>query len=321
MNSLKSKKIVVFGYGSQGHAHALNLKDSGYDVKVALRKNSSSWALAEKAGFHVVDFKEGAKIADVAMLLLPDEVQPEIYNEFLVNNLQNNTFLGFAHGFNIHYSQIVPRNDLNVFMVAPKSPGHKVRDKFLEKEGVPALISIYQDPSGYCKNIAEEWAKNVCLDLGTLETTFEEETETDLFGEQAVLCGGVVELMKAGYDTLIQAGYNEKLAYFECVHEMKLIVDLIYSQGFASMRKSISNTAEYGDYIAGKKIITQDTRETMKLILDDIQTGKFAKDFILEGKAGYPVLKTMRNKCKKDKIEIVGNELRKMMFEGEVSIS
>ncbi|MGL5123229.1 MAG: ketol-acid reductoisomerase [Fusobacteriaceae bacterium] len=317
MNDLKNKKIVVFGYGSQGHAHALNLKDSGYDVKVALRKNSSNWSVAEKAGFIVVDFEKGAKIADVAMLLLPDEVQPEIYNEFLLNNLSNNAFLGFAHGFNIQYSQIVPRKDLNIFMVAPKSPGHKVRDKFLEKEGVPALISVYQDPSGYCKNIAKEWAKGVCLDLGTLETTFEDETETDLFGEQAVLCGGVVELMKAGYDTLVNAGYNEKLAYFECVHEMKLIVDLIYSQGFASMRNSISNTAEYGDYSAGKKIITQNTRETMKEILDDIQTGKFAKDFILEGKAGYPVLKTMRNKCKKDKIEIVGNELRKMMFENK----
>ncbi|MCX3065901.1 MAG: ketol-acid reductoisomerase [Cetobacterium sp.] len=312
--SLSGKKVVVFGYGSQGHAHALNLKDCGYDVSVALREDSQSWDRVKEDGFEVLNLKDGARVADVAMLLVPDENQPELYKNYLKNELKNGAFLGFAHGFNIHYSQITPRKDLNVFMVAPKSPGHKVREKFLEKEGVPALISVYQDPSKETLQLAKDWAKGVCLDLGVLETTFKDETETDLFGEQAVLCGGLVELMKAGYETLLDAGYNEKLAYFECVHEMKLIVDLIYSKGFAAMRESISNTAEYGDYTTGKKIITKESRENMKEVLEDIRNGRFAKDFILEGQAGYPILKTMRNRCKEEKIEIVGNELREMMF-------
>ncbi|MGL4653077.1 ketol-acid reductoisomerase [Cetobacterium sp.] len=312
--SLLGKKVVVFGYGSQGHAHALNLKNCGYDVSVALREDSKSWEKAESDGFQVLDLKDGAKFADVAMLLVPDENQPELYRDYLKDGLKEGAFLGFAHGFNIHYSQISPRKDLNVFMVAPKSPGHKVREKFLEKEGVPALISVYQDPSKQTLQLAKDWAKGVCLDLGVLETTFKEETETDLFGEQAVLCGGLVELMKAGYETLLNAGYDEKLAYFECVHEMKLIVDLIYSKGFAAMRESISNTAEYGDYVRGKKIVTKESRENMKDILEDIQNGRFAKDFILEGQAGYPILKTMRKRCRDEKIEIVGNELRDMMF-------
>ncbi|MGL4365010.1 MAG: ketol-acid reductoisomerase [Cetobacterium sp.] len=312
--SLSGKKVVVFGYGSQGHAHALNLKDCGYDVSVALREDSQSWDRVKEDGFEVLNLKDGARVADVAMLLVPDENQPELYKNYLKNELKNGAFLGFAHGFNIHYSQITPRKDLNVFMVAPKSPGHKVREKFLEKEGVPALISVYQDPSKETLQLAKDWAKGVCLDLGVLETTFKDETETDLFGEQAVLCGGLVELMKAGYETLLDEGYNEKLAYFECVHEMKLIVDLIYSKGFAAMRESISNTAEYGDYTTGKKIITKESRENMKEVLEDIRNGRFAKDFILEGQAGYPILKTMRNRCKEEKIEIVGNELREMMF-------
>lgn len=312
--SLSGKKVVVFGYGSQGHAHALNLKDCGYDVSVALREDSQSWDRVKEDGFEVLNLKDGARVADVAMLLVPDENQPELYKNYLKNELKNGAFLGFAHGFNIHYSQITPRKDLNVFMVAPKSPGHKVREKFLEKEGVPALISVYQDPSKETLRLAKDWAKGVCLDLGVLETTFKDETETDLFGEQAVLCGGLVELMKAGYETLLDAGYNEKLAYFECVHEMKLIVDLIYSKGFAAMRESISNTAEYGDYTTGKKIITKESRENMKEVLEDIRNGRFAKDFILEGQAGYPILKTMRNRCKEEKIEIVGNELKEMMF-------
>ena len=312
--SLSGKKVVVFGYGSQGHAHALNLKDCGYDVSVALREDSQSWDRAKEDGFEVLNLKDGARVADVAMLLVPDENQPELYKNYLKNELKNGAFLGFAHGFNIHYSQITPRKDLNVFMVAPKSPGHKVREKFLEKEGVPALISVYQDPSKETLQLAKDWAKGVCLDLGVLETTFKDETETDLFGEQAVLCGGLVELMKAGYETLLDAGYDEKLAYFECVHEMKLIVDLIYSKGFAAMRESISNTAEYGDYTTGKKIVTKKSRENMKEVLEDIRNGRFAKDFILEGQAGYPILKTMRNRCKEEKIEIVGNELREMMF-------
>ncbi len=312
--SLSGKKVVVFGYGSQGHAHALNLKDCGYDVSVALREDSQSWDRAKENGFEVLNLKDGARVADVAMLLVPDENQPELYKNYLKNELKNGAFLGFAHGFNIHYSQITPRKDLNVFMVAPKSPGHKVREKFLEKEGVPALISVYQDPSKETLQLAKDWAKGVCLDLGVLETTFKDETETDLFGEQAVLCGGLVELMKAGYETLLDAGYDEKLAYFECVHEMKLIVDLIYSKGFAAMRESISNTAEYGDYTTGKKIVTKESRENMKEVLEDIRNGRFAKDFILEGQAGYPILKTMRNRCKEEKIEVVGNELREMMF-------
>lgn len=312
--SLSGKKVVVFGYGSQGHAHALNLKDCGYDVSVALREDSQSWDRAKEDGFEVLNLKDGARVADVAMLLVPDENQPELYKNYLKNELKNGAFLGFAHGFNIHYSQITPRKDLNVFMVAPKSPGHKVREKFLEKEGVPALISVYQDPSKETLQLAKDWAKGVCLNLGVLETTFKDETETDLFGEQAVLCGGLVELMKAGYETLLDAGYDEKLAYFECVHEMKLIVDLIYSKGFAAMRESISNTAEYGDYTTGKKIVTKESRENMKEVLEDIRNGRFAKDFILEGQAGYPILKTMRNRCKEEKIEVVGNELREMMF-------
>ncbi|MGL4510458.1 ketol-acid reductoisomerase [Cetobacterium sp.] len=312
--SLSGKKVVVFGYGSQGHAHALNLKDCGYDVSVALREDSQSWDRAKEDGFEVLNLKDGARVADVVMLLVPDENQPELYKNYLKNELKNGAFLGFAHGFNIHYSQITPRKDLNVFMVAPKSPGHKVREKFLEKEGVPALISVYQDPSKETLQLAKDWAKGVCLDLGVLETTFKDETETDLFGEQAVLCGGLVELMKAGYETLLDAGYDEKLAYFECVHEMKLIVDLIYSKGFAAMRESISNTAEYGDYTTGKKIVTKESRENMKEVLEDIRNGRFAKDFILEGQAGYPILKTMRNRCKEEKIEVVGNELREMMF-------
>lgn len=312
--SLSGKKVVVFGYGSQGHAHALNLKDCGYNVSVALREDSQSWDRAKEDGFEVLNLKDGARVADVAMLLVPDENQPELYKNYLKNELKNGAFLGFAHGFNIHYSQITLRKDLNVFMVAPKSPGHKVREKFLEKEGVPALISVYQDPSKETFQLAKDWAKGVCLNLGVLETTFKDETETDLFGEQAVLCGGLVELMKAGYETLLDAGYDEKLAYFECVHEMKLIVDLIYSKGFAAMRESISNTAEYGDYTTGKKIITKESRENMKEVLENIRNGKFAKDFILEGQAGYPILKTMRNRCKEEKIEVVGNELREIMF-------
>ena len=311
---LSDKKIVVFGYGSQGHAHALNLKESGFDVSVALRDDSHSREKALKDGFQVLDLKEGAKKADVAMLLVPDENQKNLYDNYLKENLKKNSFLGFAHGFNIHYSQIVPREDLNVFMVAPKSPGHKVRDKFLEGEGVPALISVYQDPSKNTLEIAQAWAKGVCLDLGVLETTFREETETDLFGEQAVLCGGLVELMKSGYQTLLDAGYDEKLAYFECVHEMKLIVDLIYSKGFAGMRDSISNTAEYGDYVTGKKIITEETKRNMKDILVDIQTGKFAREFVAETENGYPTMKGRREESRKVRVEIVGEEMRKMMF-------
>lgn len=313
LEKLEGKKLVVVGYGSQGHAHALNLHDSGMDVTVCVRKGGASWEKAQKDGLKVCDFDQLSD-ADVVMILLPDEIQPEIYNKYLHKQLKKGAYLGFAHGFNVHYNQIEPREDLNVFMTAPKSPGHKVRDKFVEKVGIPALVAAYRDNSGDTLELAKDWAKGVCLGLYTLETSFEEETETDLFGEQAVLCGGVVELMKAGYNTLIKAGYNEKLAYFECVHEMKLIIDMVYDTGIASMRESISNTAEYGDYITGPKIITEDIKKNMEGVLKDIQTGVFARDFLLEHKAGFPVIKTMRNKCKKDKIEVVGNELRALMF-------
>ncbi|MGL4392554.1 MAG: ketol-acid reductoisomerase [Fusobacteriaceae bacterium] len=314
---LSGKKIVVVGYGSQGHAHAQNLNDCGLDVTVSVRKDGPSWNQAKKDGVKVAEYGDCIPNADVVMILLPDETQPQIYYEHLHKQMKKGAYLGFAHGFNVHYNQIEPREDLNVFMTAPKSPGHKVRDKFVENEGIPALIGVYRDNSKDTWEIAEDWAKGVCLDLYTLRTSFEEETETDLFGEQAVLCGGAVALMKAGYDTLIKAGYDEKLAYFECVHELKLIVDMVYATGFESMRSSISNTAEYGDYITGPKIITEDIKKNMETVLKDIQDGKFAKDFLSDCKVGYPVLKTMRRNCKKDKIEIVGGELRAKMFKSK----
>ncbi len=311
---LTGKKIVVVGYGSQGTAHSRNLHDSGLDVTVCVRKNGPSWEQAKKDGMKVAEYKDCIPKADVVMILLPDEVQPQVYAEHLHNQLKKGAYLGFAHGFNVHYNQIEPRKDLNVFMAAPKSPGHKVRDKFVENEGIPALISVYQDPSKDSWAVAEDWAKGVCLDLYTLRTTFADETETDLFGEQAVLCGGAVALMKAGYQTLLDAGYDEKLAYFECVHELKLIVDMVYATGFESMRASISNTAEFGDYITGPKIITDDIKKNMKVVLEDIQQGKFANQFLNDFKVGFPILKTSRKNCKKDKIEIVGEELRAKMF-------
>lgn len=264
---LKGKKIAVIGYGSQGHAHSLNLKDSGADVTVGLYEGSKSWKKAEEAGLKVANTADAVKDADVVMILLPDEVQKDVYNNDIAPNLKNGAYLAFGHGFNIHFGQIIPRADINVFMAAPKGPGHMVRRTYTEGSGVPTLIAVYQDPSGNTKDIALAWAAGIGgARSGVLETTFRDETETDLFGEQAVLCGGVTALMRTGFEVLVEAGYDPINAYFECVHEMKLIVDLIYEGGFATMRDSISNTAEYGDYTIGPRIVTEETKKEMKTV-------------------------------------------------------
>ncbi len=315
---LEGKKLTVIGYGSQGHAHTLNLKDLGMDLTVGLREGSKSWEKAENAGVKVEKISEAVKGADVVMILAPDEAQPAIYEDDIKDNLKEGAYLGFAHGFNIHYKKIVPNEKINVFMVAPKGPGHMVREIFENGHGVPCLTAVYQDFSGDTKDVAHAWANGVGRRTGVIETTFKEETETDLFGEQAVLCGGVTELMQAGFDTLVEAGYNPEVAYFECVHEMKLIIDMVYEKGFAKMRDSISNTAEYGDYVTGKKIITDKTRETMKEVLGDIQNGKFAKEFIDETENGYKFMKSERSKYSDSRIEEVGSKMRKMVFKGSV---
>ena len=313
---LEGKKLTVIGYGSQGHAHALNLHDLGMDVTVGLREGSKSWDAAKNKGLKVNTISEAVKGADVVMVLLPDEVQPKIYEEHIKENLKDGAYLGFAHGFNIHYKRIAPSDKVNVFMVAPKGPGHMVREIFEGGHGVPCLIAVYQDTTGETKDIAYAWANGVGRKVGVIETTFKEETETDLFGEQAVLCGGVTELMQAGFDTLVEAGYNPEVAYFECVHEMKLIIDMVYEKGFAAMRDSISNTAEYGDYITGKKIITNESRKAMKEVLKDIQTGKFAKEFIDETQNGYKFMDDERKKYSDSKIEKVGAKMRQLVFSG-----
>ncbi len=311
---LKDMKITVVGYGSQGHAHALNLKESGADVTVGLYEGSRSWQRAEKDGLKVAVTEEAVKDAHIVMILIPDENQANTYKKSIAPYLKSGAYLGFGHGFNIHFSQIVPGDDINVFMAAPKGPGHMVRRTYTEGNGVPTLIAVYSDPSGNTKEIALAWAAGIGgARSGILETTFREETETDLFGEQAVLCGGVTALMQAGFETLVEAGYDPMNAYFECIHEMKLIVDLIYEGGFKTMRDSISNTAEYGDYITGPKIITEETKKTMKEILKDIQDGKFAKEFILENKAGGPVMNAKRRNTADHMLEDVGKELRNMM--------
>lgn len=313
-NLLKGKKIAVIGYGSQGHAHSLNLKDSGADVTVGLYKGSKSWELVEAAGLKVDTTANAVKGADVVMILIPDELQASVYKNDIAPNLKEGAYLGFGHGFNIHYGQIIPREDINVFMAAPKGPGHMVRRTYTEGSGVPSLIAVDQDPSGDTKELALAWAYGIGgARSGVLETTFRQETETDLFGEQAVLCGGVTELMKAGFETLVEGGYDPMNAYFECVHEMKLIVDLIYEGGFSKMRDSISNTAEYGDYITGTKIITEESKKAMKNVLKDIQEGTFAKNFILENKAGYPYMHSKRKIESEHQVEKVGSELRNMM--------
>ena len=314
LQKLVGKKITVLGYGSQGHAHALNLKENGMDVTIGLRKDSKTWAVAEEAGFVVKETGDAVKDADVVMVLIPDEIQGDTYTNSIAPNLKKGAYLGFGHGFNIHFKKIQPREDVNVFMVAPKGPGHLVRRTFQEGSGVPCLIAVYQDPSGDTKDIALAWASGIGGGrAGILETTFKQETETDLFGEQAVLCGGITELIKTGFEVLTEAGYDPVNAYFECLHEMKLIVDLIYEGGFGKMRHSISNTAEYGDFLAGPKVITSVSKEAMKGLLADIQSGKFADEFLADSKAGQPFLKAHREEASKHQIEKVGQELRKLM--------
>lgn len=311
---LKGKKVAVLGYGSQGHAHALNLKESGVDVCVGLYKGSKSWKAAEEQGLAVYEAAEAVSKSDFVMFLVPDEKQAKLYKESVEANLKPGAALVFAHGFNIHYGQIVPPANCDVFMVAPKGPGHTVRSQFQEGKGVPCLIAVYQDYSGKTKEYALAYAKGIGgTRAGVLETTFKDETETDLFGEQAVLCGGVTELMKAGFETLVEAGYAPENAYFECLHEMKLIVDLINQGGLSYMRYSISDTAEYGDYSVGKRIVTDETRKEMKKVLNEIQDGTFAKNWILENQAGRPSFNAMRKREAEHPIEKVGKELRGMM--------
>ena len=314
LEHLADQTIAVIGYGSQGHAHALNARDSGLKVVVGLRRSSASWAEAEAQGLTVMEVSEAAKAGDLVMILLPDEVQAQVYDSEIAPGLVDGNALLFAHGFNIHFGQIVPPSYLDVFMIAPKGPGHLVRRVFKEGAGVPCLMAIQQDASGSARQRALAYAKAIGGTRGgVLETTFQEETETDLFGEQTVLCGGVTELMQAGFQTLVDAGYQPEIAYFECVHEMKLIVDLIYEGGFERMRYSISNTAEYGDYATGSRIITNDTRAEMHRVLRDIQTGVFAKDFLQEYQVGQPRLKRMRERTKQSLVAQVGARLRKMM--------
>jgi len=311
---LQGKKIAVLGYGSQGHAHALNLRDSGCDVMVGLYRGSKSWPEAEKAGLEVVETAEAVRRADMIMVLVPDQVQRQLYLESIGPNLKPGKTLMFAHGFNIHFNQIVPPPDIDVSMVAPKGPGHLVRSVFLEGGGVPALIAVYQDASGRAHDYALAYAKGIgATRAGCLDTTFKEETETDLFGEQTVLCGGVSALVKAAFETLVEAGYQPELAYFECMHELKLIVDLLYQGGLNYMRYSVSDTAEYGDYTRGPRIINQSVRQEMKKILEEIQTGAFAREWILENQAGRPSFYAMRRRDREHPIEKVGKQLREMM--------
>ncbi|MDT8718736.1 ketol-acid reductoisomerase [Clostridium sp. 19966] len=311
---LKGKKVAVIGYGSQGHAHSLNLKDSGVDVTVGLYEGSKSWKRAEAAGLKVKLVADAVKESDIVMVLIPDEKQAELYKEAIEPNLTEGKALVFAHGFNIHFGQIKPPAFVDVFMVAPKGPGHIVRRQYAEGNGVPDLIAVYQDYSGKAKDYALAYAKGIGgTRAGVLETTFKEETETDLFGEQAVLCGGVAALMKAGFETLVEAGYQPESAYFECMHEMKLIVDLINQGGLSLMRYSISDTAEYGDYVTGSRLITEDTKKEMQQVLKEIQNGTFAKNWLLENKVGRPYFNSMRRLEKEHQVEKVGAELRKMM--------
>ncbi len=310
---IKEKKVCIMGYGSQGHAHALNLKESGVDVIVGVRKGGS-FDKAKKAGFKTHPLAEAAKEADVIMMLLPDEYQAEIYRNEIAPNIKEGAYLGFAHGFNIHYGQIVPLPHINVFMVAPKGPGHLLRSEYTKGSGIPCLVAVHQDPSGDTKALALSYAFAIgCGRAGIIETTFKEETETDLFGEQVVLCGGVTSLILAGYETLIEAGYAPEVAYFECLHEVKLIVDLIYEGGISNMRYSISNTARYGDLTRGPRIINSEVRKEMKKILREVQSGEFAKEWILECRAGKPVFNALTRKSREHPIEEVGTRLRAMM--------
>lgn len=313
LDLLKGKTVAIIGFGSQGHAHAQNLHDSGIDVVVGLRPGSKSREKAEAAGLKVMDTAEAAKAGDVVMILAPDQNQPDIYKKDIEPNLEPGNMLMFAHGFSIHFNQIVAPEGVDVTMCAPKGPGHTVRSQYLEGKGVPSLIAVHQDATGKAREYALAYASGIGAGrAGIIETTFKEETETDLFGEQAVLCGGVCELMQAGFDTLVEAGYEPEMAYFECIHEMKLIVDLIYESGFAGMRYSISNTAEYGDYITGPKIVTEDTKKAMKKVLSDIQDGSFAKEWLLENQVGCPHFNAMRKREGAHQLEKTGAELRKL---------
>ncbi|ANF96149.1 MULTISPECIES: ketol-acid reductoisomerase [Paenibacillus] len=312
LNVLKGKTIAVIGYGSQGHAHAQNLRDSGLSVVIGLREGKS-FDKAKNDGFEVLSVAEATKKADIVQILMPDETQASVYNSEIAPNLKETAALMFAHGFNVHFGQIVaPKND--VLLVAPKSPGHMVRRTYEEGFGVPGLIAIHQDATGNAKEIGLAYAKGIgCTRAGVIETSFREETETDLFGEQAVLCGGVSALVKAGFETLTEAGYAPEMAYFECLHELKLIVDLMYEGGLATMRDSISNTAEYGDYVTGPRIVTEETKKAMKEVLTDIQQGKFARDFILENQSGRAFLTATRRNEAEHPLEVVGSQLRDMM--------
>ncbi len=314
LEMLKSKKIAILGYGSQGHAHALNLKESGLDVIVGLHEGSSSRARAKESGLEVQSVADAAAAAEIIMFLVPDSYQPEIYRQEVLPNLREGKALGFSHGFNILYGQIDPPAEVDVFMVAPKSPGHLVRRVYTEKNGVPALMAVHQDYSGKAKALALAYAKGIgCTRAGVMETSFQEETETDLFGEQVVLCGGVSALIKASFDTLVEAGYQPEIAYFECLHELKLIVDLIYEGGLSGMRYSVSETAEYGDLTRGPRVVNESVKEEMRKILQEVQSGEFAREWILENQAGLPMFNILRRKENEQLLERVGKELRQMI--------
>ena len=314
LSLIQKKKVTIVGYGSQGHAHALNLKESGVKVTVALRKGGASWDKAKNAGLTVKEVGEAVKGADLVMILIPDEMQPEAYKRDIEPNLKKGATLAFAHGFSIHYNQITPRADLDVVMIAPKAPGHTVRSEFVRGGGIPDLIAVYQNATGKARDIAMSYASAIGGGrTGIIETTFKDETETDLFGEQAVLCGGAVELVKMGFETLTEAGYASEMAYFECLHELKLIVDLMYEGGIANMNYSISNNAEYGEYVTGQKVINEESRYAMRECLANIQNGEYAKRFILEGRTNYPEMTARRRQNAAHSIEVVGSQLRAMM--------
>ena len=314
LSLIKGKTVAIIGYGSQGHAHAQNLHESGVKVIVGLRKGGASWNKAANAGLEVKEVADAVKTADIVMMLLPDENIASVYNKEVHANIKAGAALAFAHGFNVHYGQVVPREDIDVIMIAPKAPGHTVRNTYKQGGGVPHLVAVYQDKSGAARDVALSYASaNGGGRAGIIETNFREETETDLFGEQAVLCGGTVELIKAGFDTLVEAGYAPEMAYFECLHELKLIVDLIYEGGIANMNYSISNNAEYGEYVTGPRIVTDETKKVMKQVLRDIQTGEYAKSFVLEAAAGQPALISRRRLNSEHQIEVVGEKLRAMM--------
>ncbi len=314
LSLVKGKKVAIVGYGSQGHAHALNLKDSGVKVTVALRKGGASWTKAVNAGVEVKEVGEAVKDADIVMVLLPDENHADVYRQSIEPNIKQGAALAFAHGFNIHYGQIQPRADLDVFMIAPKAPGHTVRSTYKQGGGVPSLIAVHRNASGLARDLALSYASAIGSGkAGIIETSFREETETDLFGEQTVLCGGCVELVKAGFETLVEAGYAPEMAYFECLHELKLIVDLMYEGGIGTMNYSISNNAEYGEYVTGPEVVNAQSRQAMKTALERIRNGEYAKSFLLENRAGAPTLLARRRLTAEHPIETVGEKLRAMM--------